>query len=58
MTIKCPLFHQYLYDNQFEAALWMCFDTNKQYFGAGDVVKDVNRFKINKRDFSKFFDEK
>jgi len=31
-----------LYDNEYEAAFWMCFDTNKQYLGSGDVLKDVN----------------
>jgi tripeptidyl-peptidase II len=41
--VKCPHLHELLYDNEYEAALWMCFDSNKQYLGAGDVVKDVRR---------------
>ena len=41
--MKCPYFHELLYDNEYEAALWMCFDSNKQYLGSGDVIKDVRQ---------------
>ncbi|CAF1324405.1 unnamed protein product [Didymodactylos carnosus] len=47
---KCPYFHELLYDSEYEAALWMCFDSNKQYLGAGDVIKDYT-LKLEKGDY-------
>ena len=41
--MKCPLLHEFLYDNEYEAAPWMCFDANKQYLSSGDVIKDVRK---------------
>jgi tripeptidyl-peptidase-2 len=43
IQVKCPYLHDLLYDNEYEAALWMCFDANKQYLGSGDVIKDVRK---------------
>ncbi|CAF4672915.1 unnamed protein product [Rotaria sp. Silwood1] len=43
IQVQCPYLHEFLYDNEYEAALWMCFDANKQYLGAGDVMKDVKK---------------
>ncbi|CAF1027920.1 unnamed protein product [Adineta steineri] len=38
--VKCPYLHELFYDNEYEYTLWMCFDTNKQYLDAGDVLND------------------
>ncbi|CAF1250085.1 unnamed protein product [Rotaria magnacalcarata] len=50
IQIKCPYLHELLYDNEYEGALWMCFDANKQYLGAGDVKKNYS-VKLEKGDF-------
>ncbi|CAF4089647.1 unnamed protein product, partial [Adineta steineri] len=48
--VKCPYLHELFYDSEYEGALWMCFDTNKQYLGAGDVLNDYS-LKLEKGDF-------
>ncbi|CAF1585450.1 unnamed protein product, partial [Adineta steineri] len=42
IQVKCPYLHELFYDNEYESTLWMCFDTNKQYLGAGDVLNDYS----------------
>ncbi|CAF3905545.1 unnamed protein product, partial [Adineta steineri] len=40
--VKCPYLHELFYDNEYEYTLWMCFDTNKQYLDAGDVLNNYS----------------
>ncbi|CAF4539926.1 unnamed protein product [Rotaria sp. Silwood2] len=50
IQVKCPYLHKLLYDNEYEAVLWMSFDANKQYLGSGDVMKNYS-LKLEKDDF-------
>ncbi|CAF2494866.1 unnamed protein product [Rotaria sp. Silwood2] len=50
IQVKCPHLHKLLYDNEYEAVLWMSFDANKQYLGSGDVMKNYS-LKLEKDDF-------
>ncbi|CAF3676595.1 unnamed protein product [Adineta steineri] len=50
IQVKCLYLHELFYDNEYECTLWICFDTNKQYLGAGDVLNDYS-LKLEKGDF-------
>ncbi|CAF1015259.1 unnamed protein product [Adineta steineri] len=50
IQVKCLYLHELFYDNEYEGTLWICFDTNKQYLGAGDVLNDYS-LKLEKGDF-------
>ncbi|CAF1063773.1 unnamed protein product [Adineta steineri] len=42
IQVKCPYLYELFYDSEYKGTLWMCFDTNKQYLGAGDVLNDYS----------------
>ncbi|CAF1027939.1 unnamed protein product [Adineta steineri] len=42
IQVKCPYLYELFYDSEHKGTLWMCFDTNKQYLGADDVLNDYS----------------
>ncbi|XP_006813380.1 tripeptidyl-peptidase 2-like, partial [Saccoglossus kowalevskii] len=52
ITPNCPLLSDMLYENDYEGQIWLMFDNNKQYIGAGDAYPNQYSLKLDKGDYT------
>ncbi|XP_070539380.1 tripeptidyl-peptidase 2-like isoform X2 [Ptychodera flava] len=52
ITPNSPLLSDTLYENEYESQIWLVFDSNKQYIGAGDAYPNQYTLKLEKGDYT------
>ncbi|XP_077987332.1 tripeptidyl-peptidase 2-like [Glandiceps talaboti] len=52
ITPNSPLLSDTLYENEYESQIWLVFDNNKQFIGAGDAYPNQYTLKLEKGDYT------